>query len=108
MSRLTLGEPLAHEKNTAILRRSKLRAGRGALRDLTTAIVSAGYYAQKIGKDMVVYEGNSYMHRVYRVSYEPRDYLDPINNTGLRVFVVSPDLTLTERVLVERAERGGP
>jgi len=62
---------------------------------LNSAVISAGYYAQKFNKTMYVYEGNSYGVRLYRVSYEPGEYLDPINNTGDSVLAVTPDRTIS-------------
>lgn len=62
--------------------------------DLQSAIVSGAYYARKFDRNTCVYMGNSFGRVVWRVSQDPQEYLDPINNTGTSVAVVSPDLTL--------------
>ena len=91
-SRMGLGPGEVDAKGSASLPQVKLAArNRG---DLHSAIVSAGYYAKKRGKTMYVYPGNSYGVGVWRVSSDPSEYLDPINNTGSRVASISPDLTM--------------
>ena len=53
--RLSLGLPTVQTSNTEVLRSSKLKAkNRG---DLTSAVLSAGYYAAKTGKTMYSVEG---------------------------------------------------
>jgi len=78
---------------TESLRRAKLRARNHG--DLTSAILSAAYYAKKLGKTMYVYPGNSFMHAVWRVSFKPSEYLNVINNTGSKVLSVTPDRTVS-------------
>ena len=60
--------------------------------DLNSALLSAGYYAQKQDRTMYLYAGNSYGHAVWRVTYKENEYLDPINNTGKAMFSVTPEL----------------
>jgi len=91
---LQLGPGREMPENTAILRRSTLKA-RYAAGDLNGAVKSAGHYARKHRRTMYVYEGNSYMHRAFRVSDKPSEYLSPINNTGDRVVSVTPDLIVS-------------
>ncbi len=80
------------EEATKTLATIKLKAKNYG--DVDSAVISAGYYAQKQGKAMYVYQGNSYMQTVWRVSYKSSEYLDPINNTGSTVFSVTPELTV--------------
>lgn len=91
---LVLGPGRVNEEFTRIMRTRKLRARSAG--DFDGAMSSAGFYAKKSGKTMFVYGGNSYMNRVFHVSYKPGDYLNRINNMGVKVFSVSPDLTVTE------------
>jgi hypothetical protein len=76
----------------SLRRQAKLRARNQG--DLASAVISAGHYARKLDKTMYVYVGTSYMTVVWRVSFKPGDYLDPINNTGDRMVSVTPDLTV--------------
>lgn len=94
---LKLGSPREDKKATESLRRLKaLKAKRtGNLFDLNAAVISAAFYAKKYGKTMFVYEGNSYMNRVYQITYKPSEYLSGINNTGTSVISVAPDRTVT-------------
>lgn len=78
---------------TASLRRAKLRSKSAG--DLQGAVISAGYHAKKQGRTMLVYGGNSYGFRVFRVTAKRGEALDPINNTGDHVITVSPELTVT-------------
>jgi hypothetical protein len=94
-NRLELGPGIVDEKASASLPRIKLRA-KYHPSDLSGAILSAGYYAKKLGHTMYVYEGTSYMHIVYRVSDRPTEYLNPINNSGAMVASVSPDLVVSK------------
>jgi hypothetical protein len=61
---------------------------------LSSAVISAAFYAKKYNTDMYVYPGSSYMVRLFRVSNKESDYLDPINNQAKKLMVVSPDLTV--------------
>lgn len=70
------------------LQAMKLRA-RYAPGDISGAIVSAAYYARKTGHTMFVYQGNSYMHLVYRVSDKASDFLCSIGSTSTRVISVT-------------------
>lgn len=63
--------------------------------DLNSAVMSAAYYAQKYGKTMYCYAGDSHMNLVWRVSYKKSEYLNPIDNSGRRLLSVSPDLVVT-------------
>jgi|GEM_PF-6857706 len=90
-TRRALGPARTDESATASLQRAKLRARSKG--DLSSAVVSAGYYAKKLGQTMFAYEGNSFgWYGVWRVSQKPSEYLNPINNTGRRVVSVTPDL----------------
>ena len=89
-TKLRLGPAKVDDRASAVLARSKLTAkNRG---DLQSAALSAGYYAKKTGRTMFIYPGNSYGHFVWRVSDKPSEYLNPINNTGDRVYSVTPEL----------------
>jgi hypothetical protein len=80
-------------KATENLRKIKLQArNRG---DLNSAVISAGYYAQKFDKTMYAYAGDSFGHSVWRVSQKESDYLNSINNSGRGLVSVAPDLTVT-------------
>lgn len=93
-SRLKLDPGKVDQKATESLAKMKLLArSRG---DLNSAVLSAGYYAKKLNQTMFVYSGNSYGHGIWRVSYKPGDYLDPINNTGSVVLSVTPDLEVSQ------------
>jgi len=90
---LRLGPASVDDKGTESLRKiKKLPAkNRG---DIQSAIMSAGYHAQKMGRDMYVFLGNSFGSSVWRVSYKPSEYLNKINNTGSDIAVVTPELEL--------------
>ena len=79
-------------KATESLRKMKLRAKNSG--DLSSAIVSAGYYAKKHGDLVYVYPGNSYGHAVWRATLKESDALNPINNTGRAMYTVDPELTV--------------
>ena len=82
---------------TRTMQQVKLHAkNNGSFQD---AMISAGYYARKIGKTMFVYPGNSYGHMVFRVSYKKSEYLNGINNTGPMMYSVDPDLTVRRHEL---------
>ncbi len=92
MTRLIMGDPEVDLIATKSLRGLDLKArNRG---DVSSAMLSAGYYARKLGHAMFGYSGNSYGSAVWRVSDKPSEYLNPINNTGKYVFSVTPDLTV--------------
>jgi len=91
-SKLRLKNIRIDRKATDGLRKMKLRARSGG--DLTGAILSAGYYAQKNDKSCYVYPGNSYGNKVWRATFKENDALNPINNTGSGIFIVEPDLTV--------------
>jgi len=88
---LSLGPGHVDEKNTATLKRMKKLRAKYHPGDLAGATESAAYYAQKYGKTMYVYAGNSYGHGVYRVTYKMSDVTSPISNTGSFVMSVTPD-----------------
>ena len=101
MTRLIMGAPEVDSVATKSLRGLDLKArNRG---DISSAMLSAGYYARKLGHPMYGYSGNSYGSRVWRVSDKPSEYLNPINNTGGYVFSVTPELTVA-RHEVKRPE----
>jgi len=90
-TRLVMGPGEVDSKATEILRKTPLKAkSRG---DFHSSVIAAGYAAKKMNKTMFVYSGNSYGHAVFRVDFNPSNYLNPINNTGTRVLSVTPDLT---------------
>jgi len=92
-TKLTLGPGRKDSKGTESLARMELKAkSNGSLEE---AVVSAGFYARKTGQTAYVYMGNSYGHAVWRVSLKPSEYLNPINNTGLRVVSVTPELVMS-------------
>jgi len=91
---LKVGPGQENQKLTDAMVASKLKARSAG--DFVGAMLQAGFYAKKTGKDMYVYAGNSYMVAVWRASYKASDYLDPINNTGDRIFLVKPDLTVIQ------------
>jgi len=91
--RLTITDSKVDSKATESLSKVKLQArNRG---DLQSAGISAGYYAKKLGKTMYGYAGDSFGYAVWRVSYKESEYLNHINNSGKRLFSVSPDLIVT-------------
>lgn len=56
------------------------------------ALRQAAWFAQQLKKSVFVFQGNSYMHKTFNVSYNSSDYLSPINNTGGAVAEVTPEL----------------
>lgn len=100
MSRLTMSEGEVDAKATIALSRAKLRARSAG--DLNGAVLQAGYYAKRRGETMFVYQGNSFMHAVYRVASRPSEYLDPINNTGDTVLSVTPALVVSRHAITPR------
>lgn len=89
-SRLTLGPARQDAKATESLKKMKLQGRNKG--DLQSAVLSAGFHAQKSKKTMYVYSGNSFGHLVWRVTEKPGDYLSPINNTGEKLLYVTPEL----------------
>ena len=67
--------------------------------DLDGALISGAYYAKKFGDIMYVYSGNSYGSSVWRVSQDKSEYLSPINNTGKKMFSVTPECDVYEHEL---------
>lgn len=90
---LRLLAPIMDSSNTKALRAHKKLSAKND-GTLASAIVSAGYYAKKYNQKMFVYIGNSYGHEVWRVSRKKSEYLNTINNTGLTMYSVDPDLTI--------------
>lgn len=88
---LELSAGIKDEKATRSLQAIKKLKGRHA-GDLSGAVISAGYYAKKLGKTMYVYSGNSYGWAIWRVSYKKSEYLCAIGNTGNTVYSVTPNL----------------
>lgn len=93
-TKLQMGPGRLDARATEALQKATLKAKSDG-RTLNGAALQAGFYAKKMGKTMVVYEGNSNMHKVFRVSDKPAEYLDPINNMGDRVLSVTPDLQVS-------------
>jgi len=83
-----------NDRATMSLRKMKLKARNKG--DFDSAVISAGYYAKKLGKTMFVYLGDSYGSSVWRVSYKKGEYLNAINNSGRRLMSVSPDLVVKD------------
>lgn len=92
--KLKMGPGRTDARATEALRKAPLKAKNDG-RSLNSAALSAGFYAKKTNKTMYVYEGNSFMHTVFRVSDKESEVLDPINNTGNRVLSVTPDLEVS-------------
>ena len=100
-----------HEKTNLARKMKKFPArSNGSLND---SLLSACYYATKKGyldennpkmSKMYVYLGNSYMHLIWRVTWKESEALNPINNTGLSLFTVTPDLTITYYTIPERVK----
>jgi len=100
-----------HEKTNLAKKIKKFPArSNGSLND---SLLSACYYATKKGyleennpkmSKMYVYPGNSYMHMVWRVTWKESEALNRINNTGLGLFTVTPDLTITYYTIPERVK----
>ena len=89
-SKLSLGPARRDDKATESIKTVKLQSRNKG--DLASAVTSAGFHAKRTNKTMYVYLGNSYMTPVWRVSDKSSDYLDPINNTGIKVAAVTPEL----------------
>ncbi len=92
--KLRLGPAIQDQKATSSLQQIKKLALRNT-GGLNSAIISAAGYAKKLGHTMYVYSGNSYMSPVWRVSYKPSEYLNPISNTGTKIASVTADLVLS-------------
>lgn len=102
-ARLTLGPGVEDREATQILQKAKLRAkSSGSLND---SVLSAAYYAKKSGRPFFGYSGNSFGHAVWRVTDKASDYLDPINNTGGRVYSVTPELVVSWHDVVRPAAK---
>lgn len=56
---------------------------------------SAAHYAKAQGKVMHMYAGNSFGQQVWRVSSDPKESLNRVNNTGSVMYSVTPDLTVS-------------
>jgi len=99
---LKLGKPKVDKRATDILRSQKPKVFRAKYEpgSLNGALYAAAYYARKMKEIMFIYEGSSFMHRVYRISHKPDDYLNPINNTGGAVISVSPELEVVKYDIV--------
>jgi RadC-like JAB domain-containing protein len=96
---LSMGPGVVDAPVTAQLQRPGFKLSAKNRGDLNSAVISAAYYAKKLGKTMYVYSGNSFGHAVWRVSYKPGEYLNLISNTGGRVASVTPDLVLSWHAL---------
>ena len=68
------------------------------------SMISGCFYAKKMNKKMFVYSGNSYGHAIWRVTYKESDALGPVNNTGLGLYTIAPDLTITYHTIPERVK----
>ena len=92
-SSMKLGPGRIDQNATAGLQRMRLVAKNQG--DIESAVTSAGFYAKKLHQTMYVYPGNSFGHMVWRASYKPGEYLNPINNTGEKMISVTPDLVVS-------------
>lgn len=101
MSKLTLSAGTIDERATIALRGAKLKA-RYDPRSLNGAVLSAGYYAKKVGQIVFVYEGSSFMHRTFNGTLKESEARNPISNTGNRVLTVTPDLIVSWHLVLER------
>lgn len=93
-STLRLSMPTIDTANTDRIRAYKKLAAKND-GSLVSAIESAGHYAKRLGKPMFVYAGNSYGHALWRVSDKPGEYLNRINNTGVMVYSIDSDRTIS-------------
>lgn len=100
-----------HEKTNIARKIKKFPARSNG--DFNDSLLSACYYATKKGyldennpkmSKMYVYSGNSYMHQVWRVTWKESEALSPINNTGIGLFTVTPDLTITYYKIPQRVK----
>jgi hypothetical protein len=95
--KLKMGAAKVDASATASIKQVKLKAkNRG---DLQSAVISAGYYAKKHKKTAYVYPGNAYGRGVWRVTYDKSEALNPVNNSGVKLMSVTPDLTVTAHAL---------
>lgn len=102
-AKLRISPGRLQEKGSEQLAKAKLYARQRDPSSLNDAVLVAGFHAKKLGKTMWVYEGNSFMHMVYRVTMKESDALNAINNTGDRVVSVTPDL----QVFMHEVQRHG-
>lgn len=94
-ARLVLGPGRLDDKATASLRKMKKFPVRHTGKDFNAAVISAAGSAKKLGQTVYVYQGNSFMHAVWRTAVKLSDVLSPINNNGDKVCSVTPDLELS-------------
>lgn len=97
---LRLGPGQPEERVTDSLKKMSLKAKNKG--DLESAVISAAFYAQKQGKTMYVYSGNSFGHAVWRVTFQASDYLNSVNNTGSVVYSVTPELDAVRHTVLGR------
>lgn len=100
-ARLTLSPGVVDQQNTKALSTMRLKARNDGR--LPSAVESAGFYAKKLSKTMYVYLGNSYMSAVWRVSYKPGEYLDPISNMGEKLYSVTPELVVSMHTIPRKS-----
>jgi len=81
-----------NEKNTAILRSSKLLARSNGSQ--LESVLCAAYHAKKSGKVAWVYCGNASMVQVWRVTFKASDVACSIGNTGNIAISIHPDLSV--------------
>jgi hypothetical protein len=98
-----------HEKTNIAKKIKKFTARTNG--NLNDSLMSACFYATKKGyldgnnHEMYVYQGNSYMQSVWRVTWKKSEALNPINNTGLGLYTVTPDLTITYYTIPDRVKK---
>jgi len=89
--KIHIGNPHLDRAATKALQSGSFKPKARNKGDINSAILSGAFYAKKLQKDMFIYLGNSYMSSVWRVSYKANDYLDPINNTGSMIYLITPE-----------------
>ena len=97
--------PTIDDKATVALRACKLVARNDGT--FASAVVSAGFYAQKTGRKAFVYRGNAYGTEVFRVTFEASVCCNRTANCGLVVYTVEWDLTVSRHEVDPASMRGG-
>lgn len=67
--------------------------------DLNGAIMSAARSAEKYDFSYYVYPGNSYGSFCWRVDYKKEHALDPINNSGGKLYEVTKNREIIQHIL---------
>jgi len=90
---LNITDSTTEAKASAQLRAIKPRNMRARYHrsDLNGAVISAARAAMKAGQSFFVYSGNAYGSFMWRVTYDRPEALCLVNNSGRRLFEVTPD-----------------